>query len=104
MSASARRVGATISEIAGTLAGMTATRTGPGRPHMGDRHVVTSRVPIPVRDALEQLAERFGTDRSTVLADLAAAAVGRPELARRVRFTAAVDGEIVPDGGLPLAM
>ena len=71
---------------------------------MGDRHVVTSRVPIPVRDALEELAERFGTDRSTVLADLAAAAVGRPEVARRVRFTAAVDGEIVPDGGLPLAM
>lgn len=89
------------------MALMATPRTGRprGRPTLGDRHTVTARVPIPVRDALEELADRFGTDRSTVIADLAAAAVGRPELARRIRFTAAaVDGEIVPDGGLPLAM
>lgn len=76
----------------------------PGRKSLGDRHVVTARVPIPVRDALQALADKFGTDRGTVIADLAAAAVGRPDLARHVRFTAAVNGAVVPDGGLPLAM
>lgn len=75
-----------------------------GRPYLGDRHVCTARVPIPVRDALDAIAAEVGTDRSTVLADLAAAVAGRPDLARHVRFDAQFLGRLDNNGGLPLAM
>lgn len=80
------------------------TATGAGRPHLGPRHVVTARVSIPARDGLDELAARFSTDRSTVLADLAAAAVGCPEQARRIRFDVTTVGAVVREEGLPLAM
>lgn len=82
---------------------MAATKTT-GRPYLGDRHVCTARVAIPVRDALDAIAAEVGTDRSTVLADLAAAVAGRPDLARHVRFEAQFLGRLDNDGGLPLAM
>lgn len=82
---------------------MTAKRPH-GRPSLGERHTVTARVPIPVRDYLEKLAAQYGTDRSTVFADLAAAAAGRPDLARVLRFTAELVEPLVTEEGLPLAM
>ena len=80
------------------------TATGGGRPHLGPRHVVTARVSIPARDGLDDLASRFGTDRSTVLADLAAAAAGFPNQARRIRFDIAAIAAVAREEGLPLAM
>ena len=79
-----------------------------GRPHLGDRHVVTARVPIPVRDALDEIAQLTGTDRLTVLTDLACCAVGRPELARLLRFDPQVCRALSSDTAeqevLPLAI
>lgn len=82
-----------------------------GRPHLGERHVVTARVAIPVRDGIDVIAAEFNTDRSTVLGDLAAALVGRPDLARRILFDASVrcgsaEAALKDNGqeGLPLAM
>ncbi|MDX1887906.1 hypothetical protein [Mycolicibacterium sp. 120270] len=79
-----------------------------GRPYLGERHVVTSRMPIPVRDALDEIAALCNTDRSTVLADLACCAVGKPDLARMVRFDPQVFRPISDDVAaqevLPLAM
>lgn len=66
--------------------------------------MVTARVAIPVRDVLDEIAAKAGTDRSTVLADLAAAVTGHPELARRVRFGAEFLGPLSDDERLPLAM
>jgi hypothetical protein len=57
-----------------------------GRRHLGPRHLVNAFVPIPVRDALDKIARRADTDRSTVLADLSCFMVGMPELARILRF------------------
>jgi hypothetical protein len=80
------------------------TASGGGRPHLGPRHVVTARVSIPARDGLDEIAARFNTDRSTVLADLAAAAAGLPDQARRIRFDIQIAGAVTPEEGLPLAM
>ncbi len=83
---------------------MATTGRRTGRPSLGDRHVMTARVPIPVRDEIDAIAERFGTDRSTILADLACAVTGHPDLARRLRFTAELIGPTATEEGLPLAM
>lgn len=53
---------------------------------LGVLHTVTSRVPIPVRDALDEIVQITGAPRTTVLADLACCAVGLPEYARLLRF------------------
>ncbi|MBN7438793.1 hypothetical protein IUS38_24740 [Mycobacteroides abscessus subsp. abscessus] len=74
-----------------------------GRPHLGDRRVVTARLATPVEAFLQDLADQHGLDRSTVIADLAAAAAGRPDLARGLRFEAKLVGPR-DDGRLPLAM
>lgn len=65
---------------------------------------MTARVSIPTRDGIDEIAARFGTDWSTVLADLAAAATGHPEHARRIRFDVALTGPVTGEEGLPLAI
>lgn len=56
----------------------------PGRPHLGPRHVVTTRLPEAVRQAVDEAAAAQGVDRSTYLADVIAAHVGRPDLVRHL--------------------
>lgn len=77
----------------------------PGRPHLGPRHVQTSRLPTEMLAAFDALAERlgYGSNRSALLADLACAAVGRHDLTLRADF----DVRPLPsmgEEGLPLAM
>jgi hypothetical protein len=62
----------------------------PGRPHLGPRHVVTTRLPEAVREAVDAAAAERGIDRSTYLADVIAAHVGRPDLVRHL------DKEVLP--------
>lgn len=45
---------------------------------------VTVRLPVPVRQAVDAAAAAHGIDRSTYLADVIAAHVGRPDLMRRL--------------------
>jgi hypothetical protein len=47
----------------------------PGRPHLGPREVVTTRLPVAVREAVDAAAAERGLDRSTYLADVIAARV-----------------------------
>lgn len=47
---------------------------------------VTTRVPIPVRDAIDAVARYTNTSRAIFLADLASCAVGLPHLAQHLRF------------------
>ena len=56
----------------------------PGRVHLGPRHVVTTRLPIEVCEAVDAAAAERGIDRSTYLADVIAAHVGRPDLMRHL--------------------
>jgi hypothetical protein len=66
---------------------MTARTGNPvGRPGLGERRVVIATAAAVVPGALDDLAAAAGTDRSTVLADAAAALVGLPDAARRLRF------------------
>ncbi|WP_131807285.1 hypothetical protein [Mycobacteroides abscessus] len=65
--------------------------------------MVTARLAEPVESFLQDLADQHGLDRSTVIADLAAAAAGRPDLARGLRFDAKFVSPL-DDGRLPLAM
>lgn len=58
------------------------TGAKPGRRHLGKRQIVFVDVPVPVRDALDQLKEAVNGDRGAVLADLACWQVGAPQLAR----------------------
>jgi len=53
-------------------------------------HDVTVRVPVPVRQAVEAAAARHGISRSTYLADVISAHVGRPDHIRRL------DKEVMP--------
>jgi len=82
-----------FSECRGVVGPMTTGPTKRGRPSLGPRHVLLTPIPAPVRDRLDALAQRVRTDGSTVLADLACSAVGRPELARVIRFDTSADYE-----------
>lgn len=77
----------------------------PGRPHLGPRHVQTSRLPTEMLAALDDLAAQlgYGTNRSALLADLACAAVGRHDLTLRADFDVRPRPQI-DEEGLPLAM
>ena len=56
----------------------------PGRHHLGPRHVVTTRLPLPVCEAVDAAAAELGLDRSTYLADVIAAHIGRPDFVRHL--------------------
>lgn len=49
---------------------MALKRSSPGRPHKGDRHVLTARVPVSVAEKVFLVAEHEGTSASQFLADL----------------------------------
>lgn len=71
--------------------------------------LIASRLPAPVCVALDQITARIGAKRATLLGDLAAAVIGRPDLARRPHIARLILGEapatyVVDDGRLPLAM
>ncbi|MCF6390627.1 hypothetical protein L2K20_26970 [Mycobacterium sp. MBM] len=70
---------------------------------------IASRLPAPVCVGLEQIVAQIGAKRTTLLGDLAAAVIGRPDLARRPHIARLILGEApashVFDGGrLQLAM
>jgi len=79
----------------------------PMPPPVAPTHSVTTRVPIPVRDAIDAFASRTNTSRAIFLADLASCAVGLPHLAQHLRFDAR-GVRPIPDNSalevLPLAM
>jgi hypothetical protein len=56
----------------------------PGRVHLGARHVITMRIPVAVREAVDAAAAARGIDRSSYLADVIAAHVGRRDLIRHL--------------------
>lgn len=49
---------------------MALNRSTRGRPHKGDRHVLTARVPVSVAEKVFLVAEHEGTSASQFLADL----------------------------------
>ncbi|MFV8233938.1 hypothetical protein [Mycolicibacterium fortuitum] len=72
--------------------------------------LIQARLPVPVCVGLEQIAARIGGKRTTLFGDLAAAVIGRPDLARRPHIArlilgdAAAASHVVDDGRLQLAM
>ncbi|GAY19327.1 hypothetical protein [Mycobacterium sp. shizuoka-1] len=70
---------------------------------------IASRLPAPVCVGLEQIVAQIGARRTTLLGDLAAAVIGRPDLARRPHIARLILGEapaspVFDDGRLQLAM
>ena len=70
---------------------------------------IASRLPAPVCVGLEQIVAQIGAKRTTLLGDLAAAVIGRPDLARRPHIARLILGEapashVFDDGRLQLAM
>ena len=71
--------------------------------------MIASRLPAPVCVGLEQITAHIGAKRATLLGDLAAAVIGRPDLARRPHIARLILGEtpaayVLDGGGLQLAM
>ncbi|MDZ7883574.1 MAG: hypothetical protein U5N53_11965 [Mycobacterium sp.] len=71
--------------------------------------MIASRLPTPVCMALDQITARIGAKRATLLGDLAAAVIGRPDLARRPHVARLILGEapasyVIDDGRLQLAI
>lgn len=74
-----------------------------GRPHKGDRHVQTTRIPTEVLPTLDQVAGRLGYDsRSALIADLIVSAMGRADLVEIREFD--VMARERAQEGLPLAI
>lgn len=70
---------------------------------------IASRLPAPVCVSLEQITARIGAKRTTLLGDLAAAVIGRPDLARRPHIARLMLGEtpaahVIDNGRLQLAI
>lgn len=71
--------------------------------------IVAARLPAPVCVGLEQITAHIGAKRATLLGDLAAAVIGRPDLARRPHIARLILGEtpasyVFDGGGLQLAI
>lgn len=71
--------------------------------------LIQSRLPAPVCISLEQISAHIGGKRTTLFGDLAAAVIGRPDLARRPHIARLILGEapaayVFDDGRLQLAM
>jgi hypothetical protein len=54
-----------------------------GRPHLGPRDMVATRIPLAVRDAIDVAAAACGVTRTTYVADILAQHFGRPDLMRQ---------------------
>ncbi len=54
-----------------------------GRPSLGDRAIMTAKLPIAVLEAAEAAAADHSTDRTTVLTDIVCLHYGRRDLMRR---------------------
>lgn len=70
---------------------------------------VASRLPVAVCEGLDHITAHIGSKRATLLGDLAAAVIGRPDLARRPHIARLILGEapaapVLDDGRLQLAM
>lgn len=72
--------------------------------------IIAARLPAPVCVGLDQITARIGAGRATLLGDLAAAVIGRPDLARRPHIARLILGDahaashVIDDGRLQLAM
>jgi hypothetical protein len=74
-----------------------------GRPHKGDRHVQTTRIPTEILPTLDQVVAKLGYDsRSALLADLVVSAMGRADLVETRVFD--VMARERAQEGLPLAI
>ncbi|RBA33805.1 toxin-antitoxin system HicB family antitoxin [Dietzia maris] len=58
---------------------MATTRSGPGRPALGERTRMTVRVPSDVYDALRREAKARGISMNQYVAEVAAAHLGMPK-------------------------
>lgn len=77
-----------LSVLMPTTVATTQRKRAGGRPSYGPRHAVITTVPITVRDAIDQLAADARIGRATAAADLTAFAIGRSDMARRLRSSA----------------
>jgi metal-responsive CopG/Arc/MetJ family transcriptional regulator len=74
-----------------------------GRPHKGNRHVQTTRIPTEILATLDQVVARLGYDsRSALIADLVVSAMGRGDLVEIREFDVMARERL--QEGLPLAI
>ena len=58
-----------------------------GRPSLGPRWSIITAVPTAVREELDAIAAAAETSRGVTISDLTALAVGRPDLAHRLKIS-----------------